>query len=68
MALEFRLFPTMGALQEAHDEWLKQLNHALEIGDSEIEDVGIEVITYINQAIAKLERVEEVLDNRFQDV
>ena len=70
MTLRIRLMATCGHLQSAHDEWKKQLdtysfypypNENLYLDDGVV-DKGIEVLTYINQALARLEEVEDILN------
>ena len=62
MTLKIRLFPIHGLLEDARIEWRKQLDNYPNENDGVI-DKGIEVLTYINQARAKLEEVEEILND-----
>ena len=70
MTLRIRLLATCGHLQDAHDEWKKQLDTYSHYPypdenpylDDGVVDKGIEVLTYINQALARLEEVEEILN------
>lgn len=61
MTLIIRLMAAYGHLEEARVEWRKQLDQYLNQEDGVV-DKGIEVLTYINQALAKLEEVEEILN------
>ena len=61
MTLKIRLMATYGFLEEARSEWRKQLDQYPNEEDGVI-DKGIEVLTYINQALAKMEEVEEILN------
>ncbi len=60
--LKMRLGPTYRFLETARIMWRDQLDQHED--DEELQDLGIEVLTYINQAQAKLEKVEELLDSQ----
>ena len=61
MTLKIRLIPIHILLEDARLEWRKQLDQYPNDDDGVV-DKGIEVLTYINQAKAKLEEVEEILN------
>ena len=70
MTLRIRLMATCGLLQDARDEWKHQMDtysfypypNENPYLDDGVVDKGIEVLTYINQALARLEEVEEILN------
>ena len=70
MTLKIRLMKTYELLGKARREWKKQLDvyshypypNENPYLDDGVVDKGIEVLTYINQALARLEEVEEILN------